>query len=61
MSWLRCLPNLILPTQAQWQLHDARTAADLRGIDNVGNGVASASATDGTILRIEDASPRLMG
>jgi hypothetical protein len=42
-------------TKAQWQLHDAHTTADLRGIDNVGNGVAWASGTDGTILRTEDA------
>ncbi len=42
-------------TQAQWQLQDAHTAADLRGIDNVGNGVAWASGTDGTVLRTEDA------
>jgi photosystem II stability/assembly factor-like uncharacterized protein len=40
---------------AQWQLHDAHTTADLRGIDNVGHGVAWASGSDGTILRTEDA------
>lgn len=40
---------------AQWQLQDAHTTADLRGIDNVGGGVAWASGTDGTILRTEDA------
>ncbi|HEX5283470.1 MAG TPA: hypothetical protein VFW30_05070 [Bryocella sp.] len=40
---------------AQWQLQDAHTTADLRGIDNVGNGVAWASGSDGTILRTEDA------
>jgi hypothetical protein len=42
-------------THAQWQLQDAHTTADLRGIDNVGNGVAWASGSDGTILRTEDA------
>ena len=42
-------------TRAQWTLHDAHTTADLRGIDNVGHGVAWASGTDGTILRTEDA------
>ena len=42
-------------TSAQWQLQDAHTTADLRGIDNVGDGVAWASGTDGTILRTEDA------
>ncbi|HEY4008521.1 MAG TPA: hypothetical protein VGM11_00095, partial [Acidobacteriaceae bacterium] len=40
---------------AQWTLHDAHTTADLRGIDNVGGGVAWASGSDGTILRTEDA------
>jgi hypothetical protein len=40
---------------AQWQLQDAHTTADLRGIDNVGSGVAWASGSDGTILRTEDA------
>jgi hypothetical protein len=42
-------------THAQWQLHDAHTTADLRGIQNIGNGVAWASGSDGTILRTEDA------
>ncbi len=41
--------------KAQWALHDAHTTADLRGIDNVGNGVAWASGSNGTILRTEDA------
>lgn len=40
---------------AQWQLQDSRTTADLRGIDNVGGGVAWASGSQGTILRTEDA------
>ncbi|HEV2577244.1 MAG TPA: hypothetical protein VGU25_08535 [Acidobacteriaceae bacterium] len=40
---------------AQFTLQDAHTTADLRGIDNVGGGVAWASGTDGTILRTEDA------
>ncbi len=52
---LLCLPNFILAAHAQWQLQDAHTTADLRGIDNVGHGVAWASGTDGTILRTEDA------
>ncbi len=42
-------------TQAQWQLQDAHTTADLRGIDAVGNGIAWASGTNGTVLRTEDA------
>ena len=40
---------------AQWQLQDAHTAADLRGIDSLGNGVAWASGTNGTVFRTEDA------
>ena len=42
-------------SSAQFTLHDAHTTASLRGIDNVGGGVAWASGTDGTILRTEDA------
>jgi hypothetical protein len=40
--------------QAQWQLLDAHTTADLRGIDNVGKGVVWVSGTNGTVLRSED-------
>jgi hypothetical protein len=40
---------------AQWQILDSHTAADLRGIDNVGGGVAWASGSNGTVLRSEDA------
>ena len=39
---------------AQWTLQTSNTTADLRGIHNVGNGVAWASGTNGTILRTED-------
>src|SRR5579863_8502326 len=39
---------------AQWQILNSNTAADLRGIDNVGGGVAWASGTNGTVLRTED-------
>src|ERR1700756_2395899 len=51
---LLCLPILTLPPQAQWDLEDSHTTADLRGIDNVGGGVAWASGTNGTVLRTED-------
>jgi hypothetical protein len=44
-----------LTVTAQWTLQDAHTTADLRGIDNVGGGVAWASGSNGTILRTEDA------
>jgi len=42
------------PTVAQWQLQTSNTTADLRGIHSVGNGVAWASGTNGTVLRTED-------
>src|SRR5271170_6721594 len=40
--------------QAQWDIESSGTTADLRGIDNVGGGVAWASGTNGTVLRTED-------
>jgi hypothetical protein len=40
--------------QAQWEIERSGTTADLRGIDNVGGGVAWASGTNGTVLRTED-------
>jgi len=40
--------------RAQWEIEDSHTTADLRGIDNVGGGVAWASGTNGTVLRTED-------
>jgi hypothetical protein len=39
---------------AQWQMQTSNTTADLRGIHSVGNGVAWASGTNGTVLRTED-------
>ena len=59
MNWLaRLAPVLFLAAcaaaRAQWDLQDSHTTADLRGIDNVGNGVAWASGTNGTVLRTED-------
>ncbi len=42
------------PAHAQWQIQNSGTTADLRGIDNVGGGVAWASGTNGTVLRTED-------
>ncbi len=43
-----------IPCSAQWQLQTSNTTADLRGIHSVGNGVAWASGTNGTVLRTED-------
>ena len=40
--------------QAQWQMSDSHTSADLQGIDAVTNGVAWASGTNGVVLRTED-------
>src|SRR6202046_4970548 len=43
-----------LTLQAQWTIQTP-TTADLRGIDNVGKGIAWASGTNGAVLRTEDA------
>jgi len=45
---------LTLTAHAQWTLQQSPTTADLRGIDNVGKGIAWASGTNGTILRTTD-------
>jgi hypothetical protein len=39
---------------AQWEIQESHTTADLRGIANVGQGIAWASGTQGTVLRTED-------
>src|SRR5436305_4084484 len=39
---------------AQFDIEDSNTTASLRGIHNVGGGVAWASGTSGTVLRTED-------
>jgi photosystem II stability/assembly factor-like uncharacterized protein len=39
---------------AQWEIETSNTTADLRGIHSIGNGVAWASGTNGTVLRTED-------
>ncbi len=48
------LLTLPISVQAQWTIQTP-TTADLRGIDNVGKGIAWASGTNGTVLRTEDA------
>jgi len=45
---------LAAAAHAQWQIENSGTTADLRGIDNVGGGVAWASGSNGTVLRTED-------
>jgi hypothetical protein len=39
---------------AQWEIEESHTAADLRGIANVGQEIAWASGTQGTVLRTTD-------
>lgn len=39
---------------AQWEIETSNTTADLGGIHSIGNGVAWASGTNGTVLRTED-------
>jgi hypothetical protein len=55
---LPCLALLLLATtltaKAQWDIEGSHTTASLRGIHNVGGGVAWASGTEGTVLRTED-------
>jgi photosystem II stability/assembly factor-like uncharacterized protein len=43
-----------LAAHAQWDIEESHTTASLRGIHNVGGGVAWASGTNGTVLRTED-------
>lgn len=55
LAWLFAF--LVIPSgaaRAQWEMEDSHSTADLRGIDNVGGGVAWASGTNGTVLRTED-------
>ena len=53
-----CCVCLMLVTcvcaHAQWEIETSNTTADLRGIHSIGNGVAWASGTNGTVLRTED-------
>jgi photosystem II stability/assembly factor-like uncharacterized protein len=52
--WLAFLLAACGVAHAQWEMESSGTTADLRGIDNVGGGVAWASGTNGTVLRTED-------
>ncbi len=45
---------LCAQAHAQFDIEDSHTTASLRGIHNVGGGVAWASGTNGTVLRTED-------
>ncbi|WP_348261891.1 hypothetical protein P8935_19060 [Telmatobacter sp. DSM 110680] len=44
----------VTPVHGQWTLETSNTTADLRGIHSIGNGIAWASGTNGTVLRTED-------
>jgi photosystem II stability/assembly factor-like uncharacterized protein len=46
---------LTFAAHAQWQILDAHTTADLRGVSSPGKGVVWISGTNGTVLRSEDA------
>ena len=48
------LTALTLSAHAQWTLQQSNTTADLRGIDNVGHGIAWASGSNGTVLHTTD-------
>jgi photosystem II stability/assembly factor-like uncharacterized protein len=54
VCWLAVVLAACGTAQAQWEMESSGTTADLRGIDNVGSGVAWASGTNGTVLRTED-------
>ncbi len=45
---------LATAAHAQWQIQDVHTTASLRGVYSLGNGIAWASGTEGTVLRTED-------
>jgi hypothetical protein len=42
----------------QWEIQKSGTTASLRGIDNVGGGIAWASGTNGTVLKTVDAGKK---
>ena len=46
--------TLTTQSKAQWDIEESHTTASLRGIHNVGGGVAWASGTHGTVRRTED-------
>ncbi len=54
LALLLTLALVSAPARAQFDIEDSLTTASLRGIHSVGNGIAWASGTDGTVLRTED-------
>jgi photosystem II stability/assembly factor-like uncharacterized protein len=51
---MACLLCAVAQAQSPWELESSGTTASLRGIQNVGGGVAWASGTNGTVVRSED-------
>jgi photosystem II stability/assembly factor-like uncharacterized protein len=51
---LLALALITTTAHAQWEIEESNTTASLRGVHNVGGGVAWASGTNGTVLRTED-------
>ncbi len=51
---LALLFSMLPLAEGQWALQQSPTTADLRAIDNIGNGIAWASGTNGAILRTTD-------
>jgi photosystem II stability/assembly factor-like uncharacterized protein len=55
LTWLIAICfAMCAPSYGQWEVETSNTTADLRGIHSIGNGVAWASGTNGTVLRTED-------
>jgi len=54
LRWLLVVFAAVGTARAQWEILPSGSTADLRGIDAVGNGVAWASGTQGTVLRTTD-------
>jgi hypothetical protein len=48
------LSALSCSSSAQWHMQDSHTSADLRGVHSIGNGIAWANGTNGTVLRTAD-------
>jgi photosystem II stability/assembly factor-like uncharacterized protein len=53
-KWMLAMCLAAGTTQAQWEILPSGSTADLRGIHSIGNGVAWASGTQGTVLRTTD-------
>jgi hypothetical protein len=54
LSLLMFLAGSTLAAHCQWEIQNSGTIADLRGIHSVGQGIAWASGTEGTVLRTTD-------